>query len=553
MAYLHHLWLAHKAIIVCVPPLLYFLGGIGGWIVPATRLSASRAWNLARVVSVAVLFVSLACCCDALWEVSTRAGKPYIASIVSLGGGQVSFRFDLVEALMLLLVTFLGWVIVKYSCTYMAGDPRERSYVARLMHTLACVSLLIVTNNIAVFLIAWVCTSLSLHGLLTFYPMRQAAVIAAHKKFLASRLGDLTLLGGVLLLGSHANTFEMDQVVEYVSKLHTVPLSIHIAALLLAISAIIKCAQLPLHGWLIQVMEAPTPVSALLHAGIVNLGGFMLIRLASVINTTQAAQTLLVIVGCLTAVIASLVMTTRISIKVHLAWSTCAQMGFMLMECGLGLYALAFLHLLAHSLYKAHAFLGSGGTVNQAKLKSMMPAIRSPKVSALLTGSMTGLIVAALSQLLWQPAVRIDATAGLCIVIVGLAVAGILVTARSIQSMTTTLMLVGVAAAVSILYFGYDRLFQRLVSAESSGAAHHGGLLIFALVCFGLLFGIQTVIRMNPLGGIASTLYPWFYAGLYLDEIFTRVTFRLWPADHVANNMQRRDAVHPFERTGESR
>ena len=143
-------------------------------------------------------------------------------------------------------------------------------------------------------------------------------------------------------------------------KLHPVPLSIHIAALLLAISAIIKCAQLPLHGWLIQVMEAPTPVSALLHAGVVNLGGFMLIRLASVIYTTQAAQALLVVMGCLTAVVGSLVMSTGISIKVHLAWSTCAQMGFMLVECGLGLYALAFLHLLAHSLYKAHSWVQAG-------------------------------------------------------------------------------------------------------------------------------------------------------------------------------------------------
>lgn len=120
-----------------------------------------------------------------------------------------------------------------------------------------------------------------------------------------------------------------------------------------------------------QVMEAQPPVSALLHASVVNLRGFMLIRLASVIDTTPVAHGFLVVVGCFTATIASLVMTTRISIKVHLAWSTCAQMGFMLLKCGLGLYGLGFLHLLAHSLYKAHVFLGSGDTVNQAKLKRL--------------------------------------------------------------------------------------------------------------------------------------------------------------------------------------
>jgi NAD(P)H-quinone oxidoreductase subunit 5 len=553
MAHLHHPWSSHKAVLLCIPPLLYFLGGVGGRLASKTKLSVSKAWHLARSASTAVLLFSVACCWYALWNATSLVGRPHIASIFSLGSGHLSFRFDLIESLMLLLVTLLGWVIVNYSHAYMAGDPRESVYIGRLMHTLAAVTLLVVTNSMAVFLIAWILTSLALHGLLTLYPNRQAAVIAAHKKFLASRLGDVTLLGGVLLLRSQTGSFELDQVVDCVSKLHAVPLSIHIAALLLSISALIKCAQLPLHGWLIQVMEAPTPVSALLHAGIVNLGGFMLIRLASVINTTPAAQTLLVVVGCLTAIIGSLVMTTRISIKVHLAWSTCAQMGFMLMECGLGLYALAFLHLLAHSLYKAHAFLVSGGTVNQAKLKSLMPAIRSPKVYTLLASGLCGLIVASLSEFLWRPVVRIDATAGFCIAIVGLAVAGILATVRSIHSAVVSLILTGTAFSVSILYFGYDTLFQKVVPTVGIGLVQHETLPIFALVCFGLLYGIQTMIRVNPLGGFATALYPWFYAGLYLDEVFTRATFRLWPANHISKAVNRRDAVQPFESTGESR
>lgn len=126
----------------------------------------------------------------------------------------------------------------------------------------------------------------------------------------------------------------------------------------------------------------------------------MLIRLAPVINTTWAARGLLVVIGCLTAMIGSLVMTTRISIKVNLAWSTCAQMGFMLMECGLGLYGLAFLHLLAHSLYKAHAFLGSGETVNQAKLKRMMPLNPKAVFPRLLISGLCGLLVATLGAVL---------------------------------------------------------------------------------------------------------------------------------------------------------
>lgn len=552
MADLRSFWSSHKAVVLCIPPLLYLLGGVGGQLISTTKLSVSRAWSLARTTSAAALVFSFASCCHAVWEGPSLASRPQIGSIFSLGRPHLSFRFDLIESLMLLLVAFLGWVIVNYSHAYMAGDPRESAYIGRLMRTLAAVTLLVVTNSLVVFLIAWILTGFALHGLLTLYPTRQAAIIAAHKKFLASRLADITMLSGVLLLRSQTGSFELDQVVDYVSKLHPVPLSIHIAALLLAMSAIIKCAQLPLHGWLIQVMEAPTPVSALLHAGVVNLGGFMLIRLASVINTSQAAQALLVAVGCLTAVIGSLVMTTRISIKVHLAWSTCAQMGFMLMECGLGLYALAFLHLLAHSLYKAYAFLGSGDTVNQTKMKSLMPAIRAPKVSTLLASGLCGLILAGLGEVLWRPAGRIDVTAVFCIMIVGFSVASILAGGRSTRGLAGLLLFAGTALAASAIYFGNDTLFQKIVPTDMFSVVQHQTSLIFALVCFALLYGIQTIVRTDPVGSFATALYHWFYAGLYLDELFTRATFRLWPPTHRSKATQRRDVMEPFEVTGES-
>ncbi|WP_264836966.1 proton-conducting transporter transmembrane domain-containing protein, partial [Klebsiella oxytoca] len=130
-------------------------------------------------------------------------------------------------------------------------------------------------------------------------------------------------------------------------------------------------AVLPVHGWLIQVMEAPTPVSALLHAGVVNLGGFVLIRFAPLLEQAGIARALLLVFGLGTAVLAGMVMLTRISIKVRLAWSTVAQMGFMLLECGLGLYTLAALHLVGHSLYKAHVFLSASTVVRQTRLQSL--------------------------------------------------------------------------------------------------------------------------------------------------------------------------------------
>lgn len=550
---LHQLWPYWNASALCIPMMLYILGGVGGHLASIKRLSINTEWRLARIASATSLVFAIVCCSIAILHAASLGQAPRIDSLIRFGVCHLSFRFDLIESLMLLLVSFLGWVIVSYSRAYMAGDPRESSYVAHLMFTLAAVSLLVVTNSLVLFLAAWVLTGLFLHALLTLYPNRQAAVIAAHKKFLASRLGDFTLLCAVILLGLHAGSFEIDEILGQVSSLHPVPAPIHVAAILLSMSAIIKCAQLPLHGWLIQVMEAPTPVSALLHAGVVNLGGFMLIRLAPVINTTRTAHELLVVIGCLTATIASLVMTTRISIKVNLAWSTCAQMGFMLLECGLGLYGLAFLHLLAHSLYKAHAFLGSGNTVNDAKLKRMMPPPPKAGYPGLLISGLCGLLVAAFAAVLWSPSSLSGALAFFCLPVVGIAIAGILSSLVSMRSLTASLILSTAVIGISVIYFGFDSLFQKIVPTPAISLVQQRPLLIFSVICFTLLYGVQMIIRVNPLGPIATALYPWFYAGLYLDELVTRATFRLWPANRISKAAPRRDATQPFDLSGVKR
>ena len=407
--------------------------------------------------------------------------------------------------------------------------------------------------NLFVFLAAWVLTSLTLHGLLTLYPYRQAAVIAAHKKFLASRLGDLTLLGAVLLLGAQTRSFEMNEVARHIEGTGVVPASIHIAAVLLAVSAMIQCAQLPLHGWLIQVMEAPTPVSALLHAGVVNLGGFMLIRVASVIDTTPTAKALLVIGGCMTAVLSSMVMTTRISIKVHLAWSTCAQMGFMLMECGLGLYGLALLHLLAHSLYKVHAFLGSGGVVKQAKFGRLTPQYPAGSGGVLMASASTGILIATIGAALWVPHHAMVSTSVFGITIVGFAVAGLLAAAFRARDTAASLLLFLLVVAVSLLYFGYEAAFEKVIRGAEANIGPPLGILAFVLVSFALLCLVQGIVRGDPSGRLATALYPWFYAGLYMDELFTRGTFRILPTSDAARVVQRRDAIHPFSERVKSR
>ena len=464
-----------------------------------------------------------------------------IASVALLASnGQViiyGIRADALSCVVLLLVTFIGWVITRYSQTYMAGQSGasgQARYVRWLMATLAAVAVVTTTNHLAVLAAAWLATSLALHQLLTFFSDRPAALIAAHKKFLASRLGDVCLFAAVVLVYSSLGTLQIDQVITRAQELTAYPPMLTTAVFLIVVSALLKCAQLPVHGWLIQVMEAPTPVSALLHAGIVNLGGFLLIRLSPLVSEVAGAQTLLVVVGSLTAAVAALVMMTRISVKVMLAWSTCAQMGFMLLQCGLGAYELALLHLVAHSLYKAHAFLAAGGAVEQARIKALTAPHDPLSLSMLLVGAASGLVMVAAAGLVWG--VALDEFSALWVLAFVLALAiSPLLTAQALRmrGLWPLAMLLG-AFGLALAYFGLHHIFGLLAGSFQANAlqtnANNTFDLVWVMVCFALLFAMQCLIRARPHGGVASQMYPWFYAGLYLDEWFTRATFRIWPA-----------------------
>src|SRR5690606_16471890 len=157
----------------------------------------------------------------------------------------------------------------------------------------------------------------------------------------------------------------------------------------------LKCAQLPFHGWLIRVMEAPTPVSALLHAGVVNLGGFLWLRLFPVFEGFTAGHMILLVVGGATAIVAVFTMMTQNSAKHSLVWSTNAQMCFMLFAIALGAYTLVLLHLLARSLSKAHSFLAVGRTVKVYRIAFSEHISKAQVVLALVASGLT-------AGLLWQ-------------------------------------------------------------------------------------------------------------------------------------------------------
>ncbi len=453
-----------------------------------------------------------------------------LATVLSgLTGSGHGLRADAVGSVVMVLVAFVGWVIVRYSQPYLNGERDERHYVRWLMATLATVTLVVATNNVLVLTLAWAATSLALHRLLTFFGERPAAVVAAHKKFIVGRAADVAMLAAAGLLYTAFGTLQIDRIALLAAQ-DPLPMAAQAAVLLIACAALLKCAQLPFHGWLIQVMEAPTPVSALLHAGVVNLGGFVLMRFALLVGEVPAAQVLLVVAGTATAVLAALVMTTRISIKVMLAWSTTAQMGFMLMQCGLGVWEMALVHLVAHSLYKAHAFLGAGGAVRRAMLVQLTPRAAAPGPLALVAGALigVGMMLAArtvFGMLLPEHAAASPAVAVLA-GIVALALVP-LVHAQSLRLGGLWLPALALGAlGVALAYFGLHALGAVWLTPNAATAPT--ALWLLVALAFAGLFLLQSLIAVAPQGALALRLYPWFYGGLFLDEKFNRIAFALW-------------------------
>lgn len=468
----------------------------------------------------------------ARWASGVSAGLAALSLVAVLAGHTGvghGLRADAVGSVVMLLVAFVGWAIVRYSQPYLNGEREERHYVRWLMATLATVGLVVATNHVLVLALAWTATSLALHRLLTFFGDRPAAVVAAHKKFIVGRIADVCMLAAAGLLYLAFGTLHIDQIAAH-AVAAPLPVSAQAAVMLIACAALLKCAQLPFHGWLIQVMEAPTPVSALLHAGVVNLGGFVLLRFAPLVGEVPAAQVLLVVAGTLTAVLAALVMTTRISIKVMLAWSTTAQMGFMLMQCGLGVWEMALLHLVAHSLYKAHAFLGAGGAVRRATLVQLTPRAAAPGPLALVVGaSIGGGMVWAASAVF---ALLLPAQAGpspALLVLAGIVALALvpLVHAQSLRLGGLWLPALAAGAfCVALAYFGLHALASAWLMPNASSAPT--ALWLGVALAFAALFVLQSVITVAPLSAFTRRLYPWFYGGLFLDEKFNRIAFSLW-------------------------
>ena len=444
------------------------------------------------------------------------------------GTGQLLFKLHPVNAVVITVVVFIGVILMRYSRNYMQGEACYPAFFRWMKLTLAAVVVTLLANHLLVFLLGWLCISLSLHRLLVLYPDRPRAVLGAHKKFILARLSEMLILGAFTLLYWVFQTAYIDALLVAFTHADALPqreqVLLEIAAILIAVAAVLKCAQLPFHGWLINIVEAPTPVSALLHAGVINLGGYLLLVFAPLIALFSSAQWVILIMAGLSTLCAALIMSTRVSVKVRLAWSTSSQMGLMLIECALGLYALALVHLVAHSLYKAFAFLNNGSAVYD-HIESRIAGLRLPRpadwAKALLVTA------AAIAACAWL----IDGRAPLAPwVLLGLSLVSLLATRATDSTQSPYLLGAAVTVALALSYALWKTLTGAFVVSEFPAPVAALSLMdLWVCGLFITLFALSWAMRLWAHKPAMQRFKQSLFAGLYLDEWFTRATLKLWP------------------------
>mgnify|MGYP001457231555 CR=1 FL=1 len=279
---------------------------------------------------------------------------------------KLGFLLDNITVLMLFVVSLISALVHYFSIAYMKGDERYNRYFAYLGIFTFSMNGIVLTNNILMMYIFWELVGLSSYLLIGFWFEKKSAADAGKKAFLVNRIGDIGMFAGIMILYLTYNTFSFDSIFASIGAGH-LPFNsdfwLSATGILLFMGAIGKSAQFPLHVWLPDAMEGPTPVSALIHAAtMVAAGVYLTIRIFGLL--TADAMMFIAIIGMLSAFIPATIALTQNDIKKVLAYSTVSQLGYMVMALGVGAYKFAFFHLVTHAFFKACLFLGSGSVIH---------------------------------------------------------------------------------------------------------------------------------------------------------------------------------------------
>jgi NADH-quinone oxidoreductase subunit L len=275
----------------------------------------------------------------------------------------VQILVDPLSLVMMLIVSGVGGLIVWYSMGYMAGDDEERRYFAYMSLFVFSMLLLVQAGNFLLLLVGWGLVGLASYLLIGFWHHRPEAVAAAKKAFIMNAVGDATFAFAVVLLVWKVGAPDFTTVFAEADSLSST--IVNLVALGLLGGAIAKSAQVPLHTWLPDAMEGPTPVSALIHAAtMVTAGVYLLVRAHPIFEAASDVQHIAAVLGAATLLLAGLVALVQWDIKRVIAYSTMSQIGYMFLGAGIGAYGFAIFHLLTHAFFKALLFMAAGVVIH---------------------------------------------------------------------------------------------------------------------------------------------------------------------------------------------
>jgi NADH-quinone oxidoreductase subunit L len=466
---------------------------------------------------------------------------------------------DRLAAVMMILITGVSLVIQVFSYRYMHDDQRYIRFFCLLSLLMFVLLSLVTSGNLFWLFIYWHAITWLLPALLSLDEARPAAQQAGRTTFRVHAIGDAGLLLAIVMIYVAFGTLDLGTVFQTIAEAPAAPVffqgtGLEITAasaitLTVVLTIMTKSAQFPFHVWLPGTIEAPTPVSAMLHAGIVNAGGFLVNRLAPLYGNAPASLYLLFFVGGLTALIGASTMLTQSSIKRTLVYSTMGQMGYMVMECGLGAFALAVFHLCAHGLFKATLFLNSGAQIQTARSEFKMPGHdhveQAPGFSLITwaTGLGVTLILPLIILLVAHGLVRIpllEAQGTLIFLFFAWVTSAqaifSLYRLNAVASWKVSLTMVATLALISVTYLWAGESFTGFLypqpgeaAAYFQAASWHTGLFdafvilaaILVVAVWILLYGQAHGVRfLTPLSlrSIATGAYVAFLNGLYIEE-----------------------------------
>jgi NADH-quinone oxidoreductase subunit L len=322
------------------------------WVVPT--LAVGIGWVLSMIVFASVIF---------------GGEEHHVVLYEWIGAGdfhiEIAFLVDSLTAMLLLVVSSVGLLVHVYSIGYMNGDRGFWRFFAYLNLFMFSMLLLILGDNFLMLYVGWEAVGLCSYLLIGFWYKKPSAAGAAKKAFVVNRIGDFGFGLGIIMIWTLLGTLQFEGVFEAIGGLEE--WQVTVIALLLFAGAVGKSAQFPLHVWLPDAMEGPTPVSALIHAAtMVNAGVYMVARANPIFAESPAAMWVVASIGVFTAILAAAIALTQNDIKKVLAYSTVSQLAYMFFALGIGAWVAAIFHLVSHGFFKGLLFMGSGSVIHGA-------------------------------------------------------------------------------------------------------------------------------------------------------------------------------------------